>query len=233
MFIPLYDHNPLRHVVRPYVNYALIAITTLSFFATGGFDTHAVESAAVGLGFIPSVVNDLEELPAAYAVVPESATYLTYAFLHANWLHLAGNLVFLLVFGDNVEDGLGHIRYGLFYLACAAAAAFVHSAVNPASTSPLIGASGAVAGVVGAYLVLHPRVKLWILAFGRIPLKLPAAFVLGAWAAFQVVNIVFAVPDEAVAWWAHLGGLGAGALLVIVLRRPGVPLFDRRTPEPS
>jgi membrane associated rhomboid family serine protease len=233
MFIPLYDHNPLRHIVRPRVNYALIALTVLSFFLTGGLDQLAVESAAVGLGHIPSVVNDLEELPAAYTVVPENATYVTYAFLHANLLHLGGNLAFLWVFGDNIEDALGHVRYVLFYLACAAAAAFVHSTINPASTAPLIGASGAVAGVVGAYLVLHPRVKLWILAFGRIPLKLSAAWVLGAWALFQLVNIVIAAADEAVAWWAHLGGMLAGALLVIVLRRSGVPLFDRRTAEPS
>jgi membrane associated rhomboid family serine protease len=92
-----------------------------------------------------------------------------------------------------------------------------------------------VAGVVGAYLVLHPRVKLWILAFGRIPLRLSAAFVLGAWALFQVFNIVVAVPEEgeAIAWWAHIGGMLAGALLIIVLRRRGVPLFDRNTPEPG
>jgi membrane associated rhomboid family serine protease len=192
-----------------------------------------VENAAVGYGFIPSVVNDFEDLPAIYVRVPEDATYLTYAFLHANWLHLGGNLLFLWVFGDNVEDALGHIRYALFYVACAVAAAFVHSSVNPASTAPLIGASGAVAGVVGAYLVLHPRVKLWILAFGRIPLKLSAALVLIAWALFQVFNIVVAQPDEAVAWWAHLGGMASGALLVVGLRRRGVALFDRNTPEPG
>jgi membrane associated rhomboid family serine protease len=136
MFIPLYDYNPLRHVARPYINYALIVLTTLSFFVTGGFDQYAVENAAVGYGFIPSVVNDLEDLPATYVRVPEDATYLTYAFLHANWLHLGGNLLFLWVFGDNVEDALGHARYVLFYASCAIAAALVHSIVNPASTAP-------------------------------------------------------------------------------------------------
>lgn len=233
MFIPLYDYNRLRHIVRPYVNYTLVVFTTVIFFVTGGFDQYAVESAAVGYGFIPSVVNDFEDLPAIYVRVPEDATYLTYAFLHANWLHLGGNLLFLWVFGDNIEDAVGHVRYALFYAACAAVAAFVHSSVNPTSTAPLIGASGAVAGVVGAYLVLHPRVKLWVLAFGRIPLKLSAALVLGAWALFQIFNLLMAVPDEAVAWWAHLGGMACGALLIVVLRRRGVPLFDRGTPEPG
>src|SRR3712207_7680861 len=99
---------------------------------TGGFDQYAVENAAVGLGFIPSVVNDFEDLPAGFYRVPEDATYLTYAFLHANWLHLGGNMLFLWVFGDNVEDAVGHVRYVLFYLACAAAGAFVHSWINPA-----------------------------------------------------------------------------------------------------
>lgn len=233
MFIPLYDYNPLRHIIRPYANYAVIAFTVVAFFMTGGFDQLAVESAAVGLGLIPSVVNDFEDLPAAYMQVPEDATYVTYAFLHANWLHLGGNMAFLWVFGDNIEDALGRVRYVAFYLLCAAAAAFVHAWINYASPTPLIGASGAVAGVVGAYLILHPRVKLWILAFGRIPLRLSAALVIGAWAVFQVVNILFANPEEAIAWWAHLGGMIAGALLIVVLRRPGVPLFDRNTPAPS
>jgi membrane associated rhomboid family serine protease len=233
MFIPLYDSNPLRYLTRPYCNYALIALTFVTFLMSGGFDRLAVESAAVGWGFIPSVVNDFEELPASYGAIPENATYLTYAFLHADILHLLGNMAFLWVFGDNVEDALGHIRYLLFYIACAAAAAFTHALINPVSPYPLIGASGAVAGIVGAYLVLHPRAKLWILAFGRIPLRLSARWVLGGWALFQVFNIIIAVPEEAIAWWAHLGGMVAGALLIIVLRRRGVALFDRRTPEPS
>ena len=236
MFIPLYDYNALRHVARPYVNYSFIALCIVSFFATGGFDQYAVENAAIGYGYIPSVVNDFEDLPASYLRVPEDATYITYAFLHANWLHLIGNLLFLWVFGDNVEDALGHLRYAVFYLACAAAAAFANGFINPDSPTPLIGASGAVAGVVGAYLVLHPRVKLWILVFGRIPLRLSAALVLGAWALFQVFNIVVAVPEqegEAIAWWAHIGGMAAGALLIIPMRRRGVPLFDRHTPAPG
>ena len=233
MFIPVYDYNPLRYLARPYANYTLILANVVAFFMTGGFDQYAVENAAVGLGFIPSVVNDFEDLPAGFYRVPEDATYLTYAFLHANWLHLGGNMLFLWVFGDNVEDAVGHVRYVLFYLACAVAGAFVHSWINPASPTPLIGASGAVAGVVGAYLILHPRVKLWVLAFGKIPLRLSAGFVLGAWVVFQVFNIFVVIGEEAIAWWAHVGGMGTGALLILVLRRRGVPLLDRGTPAPD
>jgi len=230
VFIPLYDHNRLRHIGRPYVNSALMLACGATFLLTGGFDQYAVENAAIGLGFIPSVVNDYEPMPAAYYRVPDTATYLTYAFLHADWLHLLGNMVFLWVFGDNIEDALGHLRYALFYVACAIAAAFVHGTVNASSPLPLIGASGAVAGIVGAYLVLHPRTKLWVLAFGRIPLRLSAMWVLGAWLAFQIFNIAVANPEAVVAWWAHLGGFCVGAVLVVVMRRRGVMLFDRTPP---
>ena len=234
MFIPLHDYNPMRHLPRPYVNYALIALTVLAFFLTGGFEEAIVERAAIGLGFVPALINDTAVLPPELVIVPERATYLTYAFLHANILHLGGNMLFLWVFGDNVEDALGHGRYLLFYLLTAAGGAYAHAAFNPESVLPLIGASGAVAGIVGAYLVLHPRVKLWILAFGRIPIRLSAGYVLVAWAVFQLANIFLATEggEQQIAWWAHVGGLSIGAILIVVLRRRGVPLFDRRLPEP-
>jgi membrane associated rhomboid family serine protease len=232
VFIPLYDSNPWKHVTLPYVNYAIMAVTALAFFLTGGSDISTVERAALSFGLVPSAVHDIQELPAGYALIPETATYVTYAFLHANLMHLLGNLIFLWVFGDNVEDAVGHVRYLVFYLACAAAAGLAHSYIDPASPYPLVGASGAVAGIVGAYLVLHPRVKLWILVLGRIPLRLSAGWVLAAWALFQVVNLFLAVPEDGmpVAWWAHVGGFCAGAVLILVMRRRGVPLFDRHAP---
>ncbi len=229
MFIPLHDDNPLRHLPRPYVNYALIAFTVACFFLTGGFDDDAINMAAVGFGFIPSVASE----SVAVQSVPGPFTYVTYAFLHAGWLHLLGNMAFLWVFGDNIEDALGHVRYLAFYLACAVAAAFVHALFNPDSLAPLIGASGAVAGVVGAYLVLHPRVKLWILLLGRFPVRLSAMWVLGAWIGFQVFNVLVAAEGDEIAWWAHVGGIVAGAGLIVVFRRPGVILFDRNLPKPG
>lgn len=232
MFIPLYDNNPLRHVLRPYVNYALLSFTIVAFFVTGGFNESAIDTAALGLGFVPSLAH---AFPAASSqFVPVPVTYVSYAFLHADWLHLLGNMAFLWVFGDNVEDALGHIRYLLFYLVCAVVAAFVHSFIFPTSPAPLIGASGAVAGVVGAYLVLHPRVKLWILLLGRLPLRVSAMWALGGWIAFQAFNLVAASPEDSTAWWAHAGGLVTGAALIVVLRRPGVVLLDRRAlPRPE
>ena len=111
--------------------------------------------------------------------VPERLTLLSYMFFHGDILHLAGNMLFLWVFGDNVEDAMGHIKFLIFYLACGVIAGLVHAWVVPTSDAPLIGASGAVAGVIAAYLMLHPRVRVWVLALKAIPLRISAAFALG------------------------------------------------------
>ena len=228
VFIPIHDDNPLANLTRPWVNYGLIVLTVLAFFVTGGADTEEIRRAAFSFGLVPSVVNDIRELPADYVVIPETATYFTYAFLHANFLHLGGNMLFLWVFGDNIEDAVGHWRYLAFYLLAAAGGGLAHSLMNAGSPLPLIGASGAVAGIVGAYLLLHPRVKLWVLLLGKIPLRLSAVYVLLAWAVFQVANLFIAAPgEENIAWWAHIGGFATGLVLIIVLRRSGVVLFDR------
>jgi membrane associated rhomboid family serine protease len=158
--------------------------------------------------------------------IGEEATLLTYMFFHADVFHLVGNMLFLWVFGDNVEDAMGHLRFLVFYLACGVFAALFHAWMLPDSDLPLIGASGAVAGVIAAYLMLHPRVGVWVLAFKVIPLRITAGLALGVWIALQVVMV--AMPDMGpVAWWAHIGGLIAGAVLIFFMRRPGVPLFDR------
>ncbi len=140
-------------------------------------------------------------------------------------------MLFLWVFGDNVEDALGHFKFLIFFLACAAAGAFFHGIVLPESRAPLIGASGAVAGIVAAYLLLHPKVKVWVLAFGRLPLRIPAVIPLLIWIGFQFVMLV-SDTNGAVSWPAHVGGIIAGAVLVLVMRRPGVPLFDRTIVTP-
>ena len=152
-------------------------------------------------------------------IVPEDLTYVSYAFLHADIFHLGGNMLFLWVFGDNVEDALGHLHFLIFYLLCAIAGALLHGMIAPDSQVPLIGASGAIAGVVAAYLILHPRVKIWILAFGRIPLRIPAYITLALWILFQFV--MFAVAgDDQISWACHIGGIIAGAVLVLFLRQP-------------
>lgn len=227
MFIPLHDKNALRYIKRQYVTIALIVINCLAWLFTSVIASRGVaEATVVGLGYIPAVIFDYAALEPGLDIVPEDLTYLTYAFLHTDFIHLASNMLFLWVFGDNVEDAMGHVRFLGFYLACAAAGAFLHGLLGPASEAPLVGASGAISGVVVAYVMLHPKVRVWVLVLFRIPLPLPAFVPLALWIAQQFF-MVAVDRDGMVSWGAHVGGILAGALLVLGLRRPGVRLFDR------
>ncbi|MEP9399282.1 rhomboid family intramembrane serine protease [Mesorhizobium sp. KR2-14] len=230
MFIPLYDSNHLRHIKHQYVTIGLIAVNVAVFFLTSFSDDYTVQARMLGLGYIPSVAFERAELPLDLMLVPTLLTYVTYAFLHNDILHLGGNMLFLWVFGDNVEDALGYLRYLLFYLLCAISGAVVHGLVAPDSQAPLIGASGAVAGIVTAYLILYPRVKVWVLFFGRVPLRIPAYITLGLWIAFQLSMLVLGGDDQ-ISWACHAGGIAAGAVLVVFLRSRDVPLFDQEGAE--
>ena len=229
MFIPLSDSNALKHIKLQYVTLGIIAVNCLIWLIVGTpaiFGPEAVRATNFGFGFIPAVVNGYQILPPELEQINEQFTYVTYAFFHGDFMHLAGNMLFVWVFGDNIEDAMGHWRFLFFYLACAIAGAIAHSMVDPQSAAPLIGASGAAAGIVGAYLLLHPKIRIWVLALGRIPLRIPAVFVLGAWIAFQFYQ--FATdPDGQVSWAAHVGGIVAGMVLILFLKRSDVALFDR------
>ena len=233
MFVPIYDlDNPLRRVRFPFVNFAFISLNVAVFLMLqSGF--FLPESVGHGLnvifGVIPVEITTSQQVVPGVDLLPEPITLVTYMFLHGGWLHLGGNMLFLWVFGDNVEDAMGHGRYLLFVLLCGVAGALVHVLVGPASGVPLVGASGAIAGVVAGYLVLHPRVKLWCLVAGRIPLRVDARWALGAWVVMQFAFALL-LADEEVAWWAHVGGVLAGAALIVVLRRKDVALLDQDLP---
>jgi len=230
MFIPLHDANSLKRIKLQYVTIGLIALDVIVYFLTS-VSEQVTTATVYGLGYIPSVVFDRVELPPELHILPEDLTYITYAFLHGDLFHLGGNMLFLWVFGDNVEDALGHFKFLIFYLLCAIAGAWLHGIIAPDSEVPLIGASGAIAGVVAAYLILHPRVKIWILAFGRIPLRIPAYITLALWILFQFT--MFAIGgDEQISFACHVGGIIAGAVLVVFLRSRDVPLFDREIVTP-
>lgn len=231
MFFPIHDENKLRSIKFQYMTVALIAINVLVFFLEiSGMQNAIIASFAVVPRelFEVSIVGGAAPSTPDTVAVPEAYTLITYMFLHdnSNPLHLIGNMVFLWVFGDNVEDAVGHVKFLIFYLLCGIAAGLVQALMAPSSEAPLIGASGAVAGVIAAYLMLHPRVMVWGMAFKVIPLRITAAMALGLWIAYQFVMVL--VPSETgIAWWAHIGGLAAGAILIVFMRRPGVPLFDR------
>ncbi|ALK07996.1 rhomboid family intramembrane serine protease [Blastochloris viridis] len=235
MFVPLYDYNPLRHIRTPWVTRSLILANVLIYIAFQDpllVGPLAAEAVLASFGMIPAVVSGYAYLPPELQRLPEETTLVTYMFLHAGWLHLGTNMLFLWVFGDNVEDALGHARFLVFYLVCGVAGGLLHLASAPNSEVPLVGASGAIAGCIAAYLMLHPRVKLWVLVLMRIPLPIPAWIALGAWVGAQIVNGIL-VHEDGTAWWAHIGGLVAGAILVVPLRRKGVPLFDRGLDRPA
>jgi membrane associated rhomboid family serine protease len=208
------------------VAWGIIAANFVVYFsvAVGG---EGAQASVYTFGLIPAVFNGLAERPLEIAAIPDALTLVTYAFLHADLMHLLGNMIFLWVFADNVEDALGHLRYFVFYILCAIAAGYAFVLSDPASEAPVIGASGAVGGNIAAYLLLHPRAKVWILLLLRIPLRLSAVYVLGFWILFQFVAALGTDGEDGIAWWAHIGGLVAGAVLVVFMRRRGVPLFDR------
>ncbi len=227
MFVPIADSNPLEHVRRPYVTFALILLNVFVFAVLQqGMGGEVSEAGVLAYGAIPAVVTGTAVLPPGYERIPAAFTLVTYMFLHGGWLHLIGNMAFLWVFADNVEDALGHGRFLAFYLLCGVAAGLAHTAVQPDSEAPLVGASGAVAGVIAAYLMLHPNIRLWALVLMKIPLRVPAYWAIVAWLAFQVWQVL-ADTEKDTAWWAHLGGFAAGAALVVVMRRRDVALLDR------
>lgn len=250
--LPLRDDIPSRTV--PYVNYSLIVICVLVFLVqwlSAGLPQARLEErfgmvpARVVHPDVPLVREALAEyqgrlvrveLPLASSPLPAWMTLFTCMFLHGGWLHLIGNLWSLWIFGDNVEDRLGHVGYLLFYLASGIAAGLAHLVVHPDSAVPTIGASGAIAGVMGAYLLFYPNARVqmlvWFFYFVDIVVA-PASLFLGMWFLLQFFQGTFALTGGAggVAWWAHIGGFAMGFLVAALLRAIGEtspPVLERR-----
>ncbi len=227
MFIPLYDGEPMRNLRAPFVTYGIIAICVVVHVASLGGLLPAVEPLlAAGFGIIPKVVLGDAFLPGDIAQAPAWLTPATSLFLHGNLAHLAGNMLFLWVFGDNVEDCMGHLRFAVFFLACGILAAFAHALMNLDSVQPLIGASGAISGIIAAYLLLYPRVRIWGLVLKFVPVAVPAWVALGAWILVQLFQGLWGGPS-AVAWFAHLGGLAAGLSLLPLFVSRGISIRSR------
>ena len=226
MLLPVYDRNPLRIIPFQFTTMSLIAVTVLMLLWELSLAPEMLERSVLVYGVIPSVLIGPDRLDPALAPVYPPVTLVTSIFLHGGWWHLVGNMLFLWVFGDNIEDSMGHWKFLAFYLLCGIAAGLAHAVAVPSSQIPMVGASGAVAGVMGAYLVLHPRVKVLVLAMKWLPLMLPAYLILALWFGLQLFNGWLGVGGQ-IAWWAHVGGFVAGAILVIPMRDKRVPLFDR------
>lgn len=221
---PIRDHNPSGRT--PYVTYLLMAVNIAVFLSYAGLmsDARAINIFFFDWALIPGRVTSGDGFTGVF----------TSMFLHGGWLHLAGNMLFLYIFGDNVEDEMGHLGYLLFYLACGLLSAAAHVISAPYSPVPTVGASGAIAGVMGGYLLMFPKAKVDILiifiVFFRI-LPIPAWIMLGLWLGMQFIGGVGADPTEGgVAYWAHAGGFIVGIVLAIpVWLRRGGPGFWSRT----
>jgi len=228
--LPLYDDNPVRR--PPVVTFALIGMCIGAFLWQLGQNEELV---AYRYGMIPAVLFGYAELPARIAAIHPWATVFTSMFLHGGWLHLGGNMLFLWIFGNNVEDLLGRARYLVLYLGAGVAAALVQALLNRASEVPMLGASGAIAGVLGAYLITYPRanvhVFLWLIIFFWI-VTVPAWILLGFWFGMQLLSALTAAPDSpGVAFGAHVGGFVAGVVLFLMLRPHPIRLMQpQKTP---
>jgi membrane associated rhomboid family serine protease len=236
---PIHDENP--HFLTPVVTYALIAANAAAWIWLQGLGSEPrFVSSLCELGLTPGAV--LGRIPAGTRVTlgpehfcvlgagPVWHTVFTSMFLHGGWLHLLGNMWFLWVFGNNVEDSMGHTRFVVFYLSCGLAASGLQLLSQPDSTIPMVGASGAIGGVMGGYVVLYPRVRvhmLLVLGFYVTRIIVPASVMLGYWFVLQILGGAFSLGREGggVAFWAHVGGFAAGAVLVFVFRRRA--LVDR------
>ena len=227
---PLSDDNPRRHLT-PYVSWGIVAACLLVWLWQFSLPPREGEIAVYALGMIPARLFGYGELPPELAGTPAWATVVTSMFMHGGWLHLGSNMLYLWIFGDNIEDSMGHGRFAVFYLLCGTAAALAQGMLDPSSEIPMIGASGAVSGVLGAYILLHPGATvrvLIILGFFVIIAHVPALIVLGIWFAGQLFSAAMTPPGEpGIAFAAHIGGFLAGLVTVSVFKRRDVPLLEK------
>lgn len=229
--IPLHDDTPTQST--PIVTVGLIVACTLVFFYEVSLPPQAGELLVFRYGAIPAALFGQGRLPAEVASIPPYLTIVTSMFLHGGWMHLIGNMLYLWIFGNNVEDVMGHVRFLIFYLICGVLAAFSHALIEPSSTVPMVGASGAISGVLGAYLLLFPRAQVLVILplgiFSRM-MYVPAALVLGLWFLVQVLSSGMSLGQEGggVAFFAHIGGFLAGMVLIGLFKRQDVPFFAAR-----
>jgi len=216
--IPLRDENPSRN--PPYVVWALIAANALVFLLELSLPPDSLQEFFVLFGIVPARFTHPEWARALGFPVDDWWPFLTSLFIHGGWFHIIGNMWFLWIFGDNVEDRMGHGRFLLFYILCGVIAGFAHLVTNPTSTIPAFGASGAISGVLGAYLLFFPRARVLVLfpiIIWPFLFVLPASIFLGLWFFIQFFSGTFSLlaPSEGggVAWWAHIGGFVAGLSL--------------------
>ncbi len=233
MFLPIRDDNP--HTITPFVNYGLIIACAAAFLLQLSLGEQGNDVAVAAFGLTPGHLFGSLEMDSRLPSVPAWLTIFTSMFMHGGWMHFLGNMGYLFIFGDNIEASLGHKRYLAFYLLCGIAAALSQSIAAPGSDVPMIGASGAIAGVLGSYLVLHPRSNVKVLVFFGIitVINVPAFIVLGFWFGGQLLSSAsVSAGQPGVAFLAHIGGFIAGAALVFFFKKRDVHAFEQPHSRP-
>ena len=220
-FFPISDDN--HSTTRPYVCYCLIALCSFIFLWQSTLPVNLYNEAINNFGVIPLAVLGEKE-----SYINPYLTIFTSMFMHGSWMHLIGNMVFLWIFGDNIEDSMGHKKFIVFYFVSGICAALLQAIIDPSSDIPMIGASGAIAGVLGAYLVLHPKanvnVLFWLFIFITV-IKVPAFIVLSIWIISQFFSASVG-SEGGVAYFAHIGGFIAGAFLISFFKDSHIRLFQ-------
>lgn len=224
--IPLHDDNPTQ--LTPIVTMAFIAVCVAIFLYQAGLPREPAETFVFQYGAIPAVIFGHAALPdETRASFPATLTLITSMFLHGGWMHLLGNMLYLWIFGNNVEDVMGHARFVVFYVLSGILAALSHALTDPSSAIPMVGASGAISAVLGAYLLLFPRAHVLVLLPGIGMTRVPAGLVLGMWFATQLISGGMSVgaTGGGVAFFAHIGGFVAGMALIGLFKRRDVRFF--------
>ncbi|KOR29446.1 hypothetical protein TI04_08625 [Achromatium sp. WMS2] len=219
--IPLKDDNPLLSIKFQTITLFFIVICVVIFMLGINAVDEAKRSMIMSLGVVPANLLIRHVDGAAWSFLAP-LTLLSSMFIHADILHLFGNMLYLWIFGDNVEDAMGHAKFFVFFILVGVIAGFIYALVNVHSVVPAIGASGAISGVLGAYFVLYPRASVLVLIFGWYPLRLPAVLVLGSWIGLQLLH---SNGGGGVAWWAHIGGFFAGAILIFLFKNKDVTVM--------
>ena len=219
-FFPFADENPTKN--KPLISWSIILVCSIIFLNYVFEQDYAKEIIFLSFGMIPALIFGYYELSDSLNIVPPTFTIITSMFLHGGWMHLIGNMTYLYIFGDNIEETLGKIKFIIFYLLTGGCAALAQALLDPSSTIPMVGASGAIAGILGGYLVLFPRAKIkvffWFIIFFKI-IKIRAYIVLGGWILIQFLSFNGNdLNSGGIAYAAHIGGFISGIILIYILK---------------
>ncbi len=218
-FFPISDVNDTKN--KPILSWIILISCVLIFIYQKNLGYHFEQKTLLSFGMIPSVLFGIKQLSDELVIIPSYMTLITSMFLHGGWMHLIGNMAYLYIFGDNIEDRLGKIKFLIFYLFCGIFAGLSQALIDVNSEIPMIGASGAISGILGAYLILFPkkeiRVFFWFFIFIKI-FRIPAMYVIGCWIFIQFFSLNNS-EESNIAYLAHIGGFIAGIILILIFRK--------------